>query len=297
MKISAINSIKNNYFIKNKPVSFKQGQDVFVKSAPTEYKSFFEIINKKRKFDISDYKSLSPREIESKKRLADESLTYAVEENIFAGNLVKDYLDKTYGKDKYVFACIGTSPSGIGRVLEFSGVETKYLPVTNFRAYTYISDYLDKNPDAENKYLSFLKTQGIDEKTIKNNDKTVLFVDYTHRGDTLECFECFIKNRAKIDDKKVEFISLNDLMTEALPVKDYTEDYFRLCDYMTSYLAAAKISEYAGVPHLRLEEFKDMDEIINEYNDLPTNLFNLLVIDELNKQGKLIENPKNKKSI
>ena len=132
---------------------------------------------------------------------------------------------------------------------------------------------------------------------IKNNDKTVLFVDYTHRGDTLECFESFIKNRAKIDDEKVEYISLNTLMTEALPVIDFNEDYFRLCDYMTTYLACGEISKYAGIPHLKVEDFKDIDEIFNKKNDLTTNLFNLLVIDKLKKQGKLKENPLNKNSL
>ena len=67
MRISAINPIRNNYFINNRPVSFKQGQDIFVKT--TEQKSFMEIINEKRKFDISDYKTLSNKEIERRKKL------------------------------------------------------------------------------------------------------------------------------------------------------------------------------------------------------------------------------------
>lgn len=297
MKISAINTINKITFNKKIPSVSMRGQDIFVKSTPTEYKSFFEITNSKRKFDISDYKKLSKREIESRKKLASEQTIYAVEENIYAGKLVKKYLDKTYGKDKYVFACIGTSPAGIGRVLEFMGVETKYFPATNFRAYPYISDYLDKNPKSENNYLSYLKEQGIDEEKIKNNNKTILFVDYTHRGDTLECFENFIKNRAKIDDEKVKYLSLNDILTESLPVKDFNEDYFRLCDYTSTYLACAKMEDFAGVPHLNVEQFEDMDEIINKHNDLQTNLFNLLVIDELNKQGILKENPQNKESL
>ena len=297
MKISAINTIKNNYFTQNRPVSFKQGQDIFVRSSKKSPKTFEEIINNKRKFEISDYKSLKPSQIEEAKKLADDTTIYTVEENLFAGKLVKKYLDKTYGKNKYVFACIGTSPSGIGRVLEFMGVETKYFPATNFRAYQYISDYLDKNPETENKYLSFLYEQGINEENIKNNNKTILFVDYTHRGETLKCFENFIKNRAKIDNKKIEYVSLNDIFTESLPVKDFNEDYFRLCDYLTSYLAYGRMAEYAGIPHLELEQFKDIDTIINKNTEEAPALFNLLLIDELKKQGKLKENPKNRRSL
>ena len=298
MKITAINTINNISFAQKTNFVFpKNDEDVFVKSTPKEHISFFDITNNKRKFEISDYKTLSKKEIESRKKLATEQLIYDVEENIYAGSLVKKYLDKTYGKNKYIFACIGNSPAGIGRVLEFMGVETKYFPATNFRAFPYISNYLDNHPKAENKYLSFLHNQGISEENIKNNDKTILFVDYTHRGDTLKCFEEFIKNRAKIDNEKIKYISLNDILTESLPVKDLNDDYFRLCDYMTRFLAAATISEYAGIPHLQIEEFENIDEIFNKKNDLTTNLFNLILIDKLNKKGKLKENPLNKDSL
>lgn len=297
MKISAINTIKNITFSKtvSNPVSFKQGQDIFVKSSPT--KTFKQIIENKRKFDISDYKSLSPSQIKEAKELADEGVIYTAEENLYAGELVKNYLDKTYGKDKYVFACIGTSPSGIGRVLEFMGVETKYFPATNFRAYQWINDYLDENSEAENKYLSFINEQGINEEEINKKDKTILFVDYTDRGDTLERFELFMKERAKIDNEKIKYISLNDILTGCLPVRAFNEDYFRLSGYMTTFLTCGEIEKYAGIPHLRVQDFKDIDIIFNKNTGKKPALYNLLLMEKLNEQGKLKENPLNKDSL
>ena len=299
MKISAINTIKNITFSKTvkNPVSFKQGQDIFVRSSKKSPKTFEEIINNKRKFEISDYKSLKPSQIEEAKKLADGGVICTVEENLFAGKLVKKYLDKTYGKDKYVFACIGTSPSGIGRVLEFMGVETKYFPVSNFRAYAGINNYLDDNPEAENKYLSFINEQGINDEKINKNDKTVLFVDYTDRGHTLERFELFMKERAKVDNKKIKYVSLNDILTESLPVKDFNEDYFRLSAYMTTFLACGQIAQYAGIPHLEVEQFENIDSIFNKNTEKKPALFNLLLMDKLKKQGKLKENPLNKDSL
>ena len=90
MKISAINTIKNNYFTQNRPVSFKQGQDIFVRSSKKSPKTFEEIAQSKRKFDISDYKSLSKKEIKIAKEKANGLTEQAAKDNIFVAKYIKE---------------------------------------------------------------------------------------------------------------------------------------------------------------------------------------------------------------
>lgn len=295
MKITAVNTIKNNYFTQNRPVSFKQGQDTFVKSS--QPKTFEQITQSKRKFDISDYKSLSKKEIKIAKEKANGLTEQAAKDNIFVAEYIKEYLDKIYGEDKYVFACIGTSPSGIGRVLEFMGVETKYFPASDFRDYGRICKVLDNNPKADNTYLSFLNSQGITNEEIENNDKTVLFVDYADRGYTLECFEKFIKGRAKINSKKVKFKDIYHMIGYATKDVESLEKEMRIMKYINKYLVSAAIADYTGVPHLSVYNFENFDKVLKENDLMSSKLYNLLIIDELNNKGKLKENPLNKNSL
>lgn len=304
MKIQAINTynpIKKLSFSKkvDNPVSTKLGSDVFIREIEV-IKELPARIKNSRKFDISTFNKLSNEEIEITRDKVFSSTKKAATESIFVGNLFKNYLDETYGKDKYIFACIGTSPSGIGRVLEFSGVETKYFPISNFSSDAYLTrGYLEQEKKGVAKYVSFLKKQGISPKEVKKSDKDILFFDYGVSKRTLRNFEALVRENAKIDSsRKVKFIDINDVFIDIH--KRYNldeENASRLLDYIKKYITLSEISDYTGIPHLVVADFKDMDKIIKNYQKEEAKLFNFCIIDELKNQGKLKENSKNKKSI
>ena len=302
MKISAINTIKNITYKKftNKPVSFKQGIDIFVHEKKETEINLPCKIKDKKKFDINDYNKLSTTQIEEIRENLPTDVKKAVKETIFTGKLLKDYFDEIYGEDKYIFACIGTSPSGIGRFMEFSGVETKYFPITGFRGdIDYACNRLNRYPKETEKYLSFLKEKGITPEEIEKNNKIILFTDYTSTGETLNNFEMIVRERAGIGDSdKIKFLAINDELAKAdSHFKLNHKKSLRINDYINKYLTSAKICDFTGIPHLQIFDFKNTNKIIKNHKSDKAKLFNFAIIDELNKQGKLIENPLNKNSL
>ncbi len=294
MRIQAINTIRNNYFKQNRPVSFKQEQDAFIKNS--QPKTFEQFAQSKRKFDISDYKSLSEKEIKIAKEKATDLTKNAAKDSIVIANILKKNLDKTYGENNYILACIGTSPSGLGRVLEFSGVETKYIPLSNFKGdERSIFKRLTQNKKGEEKYISFLKEQNV-IPTNEENEKTILFIDYTHTGESLENFEAFIKKRCNIQHNRIKFLDLEKTLHQTSKDSIFEEES-NIFDYIFKYCICCMIEDLTGVPHLDISDFKNIDKKLKEETNIQAKLFNLIIIDELNKQGKLKENPLNKNSL
>ena len=303
MRISPINTIKNIYFqqkVQSNPIAFKQGFDIFTHETKSPEIDLPYRVLRKRKFEISDYKSLKPQQIDKTKANLPTKIKKAVNENMFTGELLKNYFDEIYGEDKYIFACIGTSPAGIGRFMEFSGVETKYFPISSFRGSSdYNRERLERFPKETEKYISFLKNNGITPEEIEKSDKTILFTDYTSTGDTLKSFEVIVREKTGIGDtNKIKFVSLNDELAKAdshfnLPPKKS----LRINDYINQYLTCGDIFLYGGIPHLQIFDFKDVNKIIKKRTSEAAKLFNFGIIDKLNKQGKLKENPLNKNSL
>lgn len=302
MKISAINTIKNITLpkITTQNVTFKQSMDIFVHKNKEAKIELPQEIKNKRKFEIPDYKSLSTEQIEHIKTQIPAKTKKAAKESIFTGEILKNYLDEIYGKDKYIFACIGTSPSGIGRFMEFSGIETKYFPISGFKGdVDYARNRLNRFPKETEKYLSFLKKQGITSDEIENSDKTILFVDYTSTGETLKNFEMLVREKANIgNSSKIKFLDIKEEIAKADSLFNLNpKNNLRINDYITKYMCSAEICDYTGIPHLQIFDFKQINKIIKNHKSEDAKLFNFAIIDELNLQGKLKENPLNKKSI
>ena len=302
MKISAINTIKYLNFPNKMNVTqtFKQSCDTFVKEAKNEEIELPKSIKRTRKFDIQQYNNLSSKEKEEIRERIPEEIKKAAQETIFAGKYIKDTIDKTYGKDKYVFCCVGTSPSGIGRFMEFSGVETKYFPISRFGMNEYFArSVLDVEKKGVTKYVSFLKKQGITQKDINKSDKKYLFIDYCVTGSSLKNFGIILSDKAKIyEPEKIKLLNINDLFKQAYRIyKPNEEDADRIIEYIKEYIAKSNIADFAGVPHLNIIDIKNVNKTIKDYSPDEAKLFNFAIIDELNKQGKLKENPLNKKSI
>lgn len=297
MKISAINTIKYLNFPNKMNVTqtFKQSCDTFVKEAKNEEKELPKSIKRTRKFDILEYKILPSKEKAKIRESIPKKIKTAAEETIFIGNYVKDYLDKTYGKDKYIFACIGTSPSGLGRFMEFSGVETKYFPITKFGGDAYFTrKSMDMNKKGVEKYVSFIHKQGLSSKKLRKSDKTILFVDYAETGNTLKNFKILLQEGANIYSDKLKFEDIDFLLDEATKDLLSKDETTKKMHYRNIFVVMGGNEQICGIPHLRITDFEDMDRIIKHHSLDDAKLFNFCIIDELNKQGKLIENPLNK---
>lgn len=247
-----------------------------------------KIFSKSRKFTINSYNSLSKLE---KQVLRSTSLEAkeAAEKSLQMGLKVKEHLDKNYGEGEYVFVCIGTSPSGVARVLEFMGVETKYLPISGLSA-CYNDDFYKIFYEETGEYKKFLEEQGISQSQIEKSDKTYLFFDYTRSGRSLNVFENMMKECFGITSGNVKYRSF-DYECYASSAKKIQPEKYAL-DYIRQYVEFEEIAKFGGVPHLPIWNISHVDECRN-YENLEAKKFNFLIIDFLSKKKLLKQNPLN----
>ena len=295
-----LTSLKLPFIQKVVPLSFSQKsvvfkalqQDTFTLSDKERQKKEVEtLLSKKRKFNISSYKKLSSSDIEKINETIVSRTHSAGERSVDIALDLKDYLDKTYGANNYVFCCIGTSPAGVARVFEFMGVETKYLPISGLTHVRDFEYYCNLYPD----YLAFLSEQGLTKEKMEKSKKTYLFLDYTYTGNSLKVFEEMMRNEFGLDTQNSIYLSMNDILEKN--AKDDEDKYFRARYYIDNYLYSPRISKYTGIPHLPIEfmhmiSYKFDDDVT--VNRPLARHFNFVVIDILRERGLLKENPKNK---
>lgn len=247
-----------------------------------------KIFSKSRKFTINSYNSLSKLEKEVLRSTSLEAKE-AAEKSLQVGFKVKEHLDKNYGEGEYVFVCIGTSPSGVARVLEFMGVETKYLPISGLTAFYEDDEYKDFYEEMD-EYKKFLDEQGITQAQIEKSDKTYLFFDYTRTGRSLSILGNMMRECFGITSNKVKYKSFDFECYSASAKKIDPEQY--AVDYIKKYVEYEEIAKFGGVPHLPIWEISDIEERKN-YESLDSKKFNFLIIDSLNRKKLLKQNPKN----
>lgn len=248
------------------------------------------IFSRSQKFNIDDYKSLSRLEKSVLREVNPISKQVALD-SIQVATKIKQKLDKDYGEGKYVFCCIGTSPSGIARVLEFMGVETKYLPISKLNWLPNVSAWREYSDKFSN-YEKFLDEQGISPEKVVNSDKHFLFYDYWQQGMSLIVFEEMMKKHFGLDLPNVSFESVNDLCYRACLENLQEPEYSKR--YIQKYMDDMEIEEFGGVPHLPIENIDKIDEC-KFHENLLAKSFNFFVIDELNRKRLLKKNIKNEK--
>ena len=251
--ISKINKINNVFNLNRKPqVSFSQNVDTFKR---TTFKSADKIFDSGRLFKFDNYNALT--EVQKKELLkkVPYQIKFDVEKNIQMGEKFKKSLDEKYGKDNYIFECIGTSPAGIGRYLEFTGSEVHYLPISGLKSLVkgaqlqfYVED------EGIKKYGEFLSSQGIKEGMDKETDKQILFYDYTDSWKTLHTFRNILHDYYGIpmefENSQFEYRSLNEDLRE-LAETDQEENDIDL--YIEAYLEEERI-DHDGGSRRRLHE-------------------------------------------
>lgn len=277
-----------------------------------EYLNALGIFDSQRKVGPKEYEKFTPEQIKSFFHFynAVDDIRDVANDNLDVGLSLKKFLDEKYGQDKYVFVSVGTSPAPIGRVMEFSGVETKYLPITGLKNAESSKEIVSQR--GFSKYVEFLKEQGIDRDSIKNSDKTYIFYDYVSTGKSLRIFKDLMMNHLDLPNQKVEFRKLNDdILSLKEEIRQQHPDAitdpellseFNIKDpsfanfYVGHYLKSSFAAFYGGVDHLCFLDFSKIQDVKN-YEDDRAKLYNLMLMDELNKKGLLKYNPKNAKSL
>ncbi len=264
--------------------------DTFTKSSFT-LRDFY---NKSDKLQISDYKKMTSRVKKQIRKSAPKSIHNAAETNIDIALDLKKVLDKQYGKNGYVFVSIGRSPSLIAKVLENTGVETKYLPISHIGEEKATHSSITRELDVE-KYSNLLKEQGLSPLKMLFTPKKYLFYDYTDKGKSLKMFEELLVKTFHLPKPKMEFKSLNlDLLAA-----DY-DDESKIFGYIDEYLKHSLSEKYSNIARLDYFKTKENDfstESLTKYNDMDVKLYNFLVMDKLNRYKLLSENPRNKASL
>ena len=147
-----------------------------------------EILNRFDKIDINAYKTLSTEEIEAVRESCGYDVRMAASYSVDMGIELEKYFSDMFGKDDWTYVSIGNSPAGIGRVLQFMGIETRFLPISNLKnvpSFTDLSEYDDKF----SQYGEFLKEQGLTQEKINETGKTYLFTDYVYTGRSIKTFK------------------------------------------------------------------------------------------------------------
>lgn len=214
------------------------------------------IFSRSQKFSISDYNSLSKLE-KVVLREASKPCKKAAEDSLEVGLKVKENLDKKYGENGYVFCSIGTSPAGIARVLEFSGCETKYLPISRLNWLESIDSWKEYTDKFSN-YEKFLEEQGLSKEQVSKSNKEYLFYDYVQQGVSLLMFERMMREHFGLDMENVCFRNMNYLCYSSC-AKNIDPPQYAI-DYVEKYMRDSEIAKYCGVPHLDIQEIDKVDE-------------------------------------
>lgn len=251
-----------------------------------------KILSRTRKFDIDSYNSLSKTE-RSVLMATSKEAENAANASLKIGIDVKKDLDRKYGEGNYVFVSIGTSPSGVARVLEFMGVETKYLPISGLSNFWENDSYKDFSLLFP-KYKEFLCEQGISKEKIESSDKTYLFFDYTRTGRSLNIFENIMREYFGIDCKNVSYRSF-DYECYSSSAKHIDPQKYAI-DYIRFYVEQEHIAEFGGVAHLPLWELDNIDQC-KKFESENSKKFNFLIIDTLRRKKLLKNNPANNNSL
>ncbi len=309
-----INSLRNNNFYispYNFNVSFNSREtsvkpklkdlpcDVFTRIGRKRENSeriFDNIISHGKKFDIDMYNALSKdyRNIMLENCLKNRDIKNAAEINLKIGTALKKELDDDFGKDSYVFVSVGTSPSCLARILEFSGVETKYLPASYLRWIKDSDIECEKYSGRNKKYGKFLEEQNLTNEYIEKSGKKYLFYDYTLTGKSLNNFKKIMEEVYGLKSDKIQYRSLNaDLIIIALKNKNLAS---LISDYIQKYLLYAEAGHYGGISHLPFNRFNEID-LCNDYYTPLAQCYNFLIMSTLDKKKLLKNNPKNKTSL
>ena len=234
----------------------------------------------KNLLNINTYKKLTSTDKKILSELSIKPTVEAAEDAIIFSQPIKNFLEKKYGKDNYIFVSIGRSPVIIGRAMEFMGTETKYLPISSlFKVKKEeINSYINHKP-----YLKYIDKIGINPENLNNGKRKAVFYDFTVTGHTLNAMKNFLKLYAGIPEHFMEFRSLNHDIIELSQ-----EPFSKKADFIGKYFYDSKSAQYSHIPKLNYWQMDEIDSKMDRNKiSLKTNFFNFNLLLKLEQIGLL----------
>ena len=214
----------------------------------------------------------------------------------------KKRYDSLYGKDNYTIVSIGTSPSFLMEAVKQLGSDVVFLPISDVR------DIKEGQDIEENikEYPNLSHCKNYLNNTLSEG-KSIILLDYTVKGTTINAVENLIKKYCKIPNSNV---LKSDLLEMLYSLKRYSaikennvitmDDYYDV-EIDTSYQKAEVIG---NIPHFSVfddkrnehcnysivAKDKTEEELFKEFEDFSrpsARAYQLLVLAELDKMGEL----------
>ncbi|MCI1273406.1 MAG: hypothetical protein LKG27_03110 [Clostridiaceae bacterium] len=237
-------------------ILYQVSNDTFCKSPIKTIEDFY----KAQKFEVEDYKNMTP---ELKNRIAKSvpaGVKYRVNETIGPSIAIKSFLDKKYGENNYIFLSLGTSPSTVAKALEFMGVETKYMPGSK------LSELYCHHPHFYYKikaYAKYMNDLGIERKLLKSRQKKLVCYDFTFSGESLRMFKYMAWHEGKLSIFNTRFRSLNDDLYKIAREKGHANmfDYF-----VKNHMGCSNVQHFSTIPHINFMEFDNIEKIMKNHN-------------------------------
>ncbi len=191
---------------------------------------------------------------------------HGAEVSVSAAKAMKKVLDEEYGKDNYVFVSIGTSPSGVGKALEFMGQDVRYVPFSGVFLGIDETDYakVPQKYDKTGKYLEFLNSIGLSKQAVECDPRHYIVCDYTCSGSSLRTAEALVRNVLDINSDNVHYCSLTDTLDEYGEICIHEAEVRNIEDYIYSYCAYSIIEDMCGIPHLNYHMLDTIEEKLAE---------------------------------
>lgn len=251
--------------------------------------SYEDYLNSDEKFDIKKYRRMSKEDKKLAYLNCGDTEKYMAKSGLEIAFDLKESLDKLYGRDNYVFVSVGRSSAPVARIFEFSGVETKYLPISGLAPK---KEYLENVQGIKglDEYKNILNMQGMDKKSMLKSTKKYLFYDYTKNGTSLNIVKKIMEDAYGLPKRKMEFRSLNEDILQSSKNEDSAIDYI-------NFALDGSLSELVGgIARLSCEEFDAIHcskEHLSRGGDLISKNYNFLIINSLCKYKQLRYNPLN----
>lgn len=206
-------------------------------------------------------KRLDESFIKERMKKMPEDVKKAACESAFASIKTKEYFDDRYGKNNYVIISMGTSPAGIAKGMEFTGVDVRYLPISSLDAL-----FNKKHKDlpvlchSTGKYLEYLDSIGLNKKEIEKDKREYILIDYTASGDSLSVASDIARMHLGIKSSNFHVMSINEDINSASKLSE--SDFERMSKYVNEYMVTSDMEDYCGIPHLSFQMLDDIERLI-----------------------------------
>ena len=214
--------------------------------------------------------------------------TFAAE-NIVLASVFKETLDEAFGKGKYKFVSIGTSPACIAKVLKLTGSDVVSLPMS-FSKTSSAKKWLDNSPYLEN-YQRYMNECSLSNESLEAEGKVAVVCDFANSGRSLELAQYMLTGPLWLNKDNIRIVTMNDIIQNSDRISNEWKE-----KYMKEYLYQEQMEQYCDVPHFDFldtrpgslkmaENYKDLKSYFEDYKAPHSNSFDFCVLKMLDDSG------------